>query len=114
MVAHGDAAINTLLTVTVPAIDGKFIYVTGLDLVVSNNATGGVKSVNLKFTSTNLWGWAYLFSEVGTAWVNTIDRSFQFMEPLKSQTAGVPLSIVSPAVNAQAAYSINIYYYYGD
>jgi hypothetical protein len=111
---NATAAVNNTVTLSLtPPTPQQYVYVCGLDLTVSNNATGGVVSTNLSFTSINLGGWAYKFSAVNAANTNGIDRSFTWSSCIKSTTAGTGVAIISPAANAQASYSINAYYYYG-
>jgi len=110
---NATAAINNAVTLTLTPPAGSFVYLCGLDLIVSNSATGAVVATNLSFTSTNIGGWAYKYSMVGTANTNGVDRSFTWWPCIKSSTAGTAVTIVSPAANAQAAYSINGYYYFG-
>lgn len=112
--ANNTAAINNPVTLTLTPPAGQFVYVCGLDLIVANDATGAVAATNLSFTSTNLGGWAYKYSMVGTANTNGVDRSFAWTHCVKSAAATTAVTIVSPAANAHATYSINAYYYFGN
>lgn len=109
--AHADAAVNTPVTLTITVPNGQSLYLCGLDLSVTNDATGGVVGTNVQFTSTNLWGWKYTYSMAGTANTVGVDRSFGFAHPIKSQAVGQAVTIISPAANAHAVYSVNAYYY---
>ncbi len=73
---NATAAINNPVTLTITPPAGQFVYLCGLDLIVANDATGAVVATNLSFTSTNIGGWAYKYSMVGTANTNGVDRSF--------------------------------------
>ena len=111
--ANATAAVNNTVTLTLtPPLPSQYVYVCGLDLTVSNDATGAVVATNLSFTSTNIGSWAYKYSMVGTANTNGVDRSFTFYGCVKSTTAGTAVTFVSPAANAHASYSINAYYYF--
>jgi hypothetical protein len=94
---HVDAAVNTLATLTIPAPpSGMYVYMCGLDLSVSNDATGAVVSTNLKFTSTNFNGWAFVFSSANAA-SSTLNQVFNWAYLLKAPTAGTAVTFVSPA-----------------
>jgi hypothetical protein len=109
---HNDAAVNNTLTLTIPAPpSGLYIYMCGLDLSISNDATGAVASTNLKFTSTNFGSWTWEFSSVNTASSNVF-QVFNWIFLLKAPVAGTAVTIISPAANLHAAYSMNGYYYY--
>ncbi len=110
IVAHADAVKNTAVTATTQTPpSGQFVYVVGLDYDVSADATG-TAAINQKFTSTNLYGWASVFSQPATAEVN-LHNPFVFPTPIRGQVQGQPVTIVSPAVLAETTFSINIYYY---
>lgn len=107
------AAVNNTVTLTLTPPSGQYVYFCGLTLGLSNDATGTVASANLTFTSTNLGGWLWKFSDIGTANVTT-QQTF-FTSPrwlLRSQVAGTAVTIVSPAINLHAAYGINAAYYF--
>lgn len=110
--AHADAAVNTTVTLTIPTPpSGQSIYLCGLDLSVSNDATGAVVSTNLAFTSTNFGGWKWVFSSANAASSNST-QVFSWTFGAKSPIPGTAVTFVSPAINLHAAYSINAYYYY--
>lgn len=109
--ATGGINTATTLTITAPG-PGLYIYVCEIDLTVSNNATGAVTATNLSFTTSNLGGWKYTYSMVGTANTVPIDRSFSFYPGcIKATVAATAVTIVPPAANAQAVYNINACYY---
>src|SRR5579864_6418044 len=57
------AAVNTAVTLTIAKGSGC-IYITELDFTASEDGTGGTDSwTNLAFTTTNLGGWQYEFSQ---------------------------------------------------
>lgn len=99
------------LTITAPG-PGLYVYVCGIDLSVTNDATGAVVSTNAAFTTTNLGGWQYKYSMVGTANTTGADRNFGFGPGcLKAVAASTAVTIVSPPGNAHAIYNINAYYF---
>lgn len=112
---NATAAVNTTATVTIPAPPaGQSIYVCGIDITVSFNTGGPTASTNVSFTSTNLGPagntWAWKTSWVGTASTNII-QAFTFTLPIRATNAGTAVTIVSPAINATAAYSITASYF---
>jgi hypothetical protein len=110
--ANANAAVNTTATLTITPPNGQYVYLSEMDAQVSNNATGAVTQANVKFTTTNLGGWQYQYSSANAANTSTSIGPFAFSPPLKSAAAGTAVTIVSPAVNAQATYSINSCYYF--
>jgi hypothetical protein len=111
-VANATAVINNAVTLTITPPAGQYVYLCGIDLTVSNDATGAVVATNLQWTSTNLGAWKLTYSMAGTA--NTIGLQYQstFNAIMKSAVAGTAVTIVSPAANAHAVYNVNAYYYY--
>jgi hypothetical protein len=107
-----NGGINTAITTTITPPASQFVYICAIDLTLSNDATGTGVSTNLSWTSTNLGAWSYQFSQVGTANTTPIDKNFYFTFPVKSANAGTAVTLVSPAVNAHAAYNQNVYYYF--
>ena len=112
---NATAAVNTTVTVTIPAPPaGQYIYLCGIDITVSFDATGGTASTNVSFTSTNLGPsgntWAWKTSWAGTA-STTIAQPFTFTLPVRATSPGTAVTIVSPAINTHGAYSITAYYY---
>lgn len=114
MVAQKTAAVNVAVTCTIPPppteLDGYSIYLCGLDIAVSQDGTSAAVTNGL-FTSTNIWGWAWKMSLEATA-NKSLTQAFNFPKPIKAQSPNQPVTIVSPAAVANAAYSINAYYYY--
>jgi hypothetical protein len=107
---NGTAAVNTQVTVTLTPPSGLSVYVCGVDVTVSQNATS-TANTNLTFTSTNLGGWLYKYSLAATANL-ALSQSFYWSQPVKSVIPGTAVTIVSPAATAQTAFSINAYYYF--
>lgn len=108
------AAVNNTATVTLTPPNGQFVYLCGLDITISQDATGGVASTNLTVTSTNFGGWLWKFSNAGTA-STTHEQSFFFgSNVVKAAQAGTAVTFVSPAINLHAAYSITAYYYFAN
>lgn len=106
------SAVNTVTTLTLTPPSGMFVYLCGLDLNVSNDATGAVVSTNLIWTSTNFGSWQYKYSAVNTANTNGLDKSFNWNPVVRSTAPGTALVITSPAVNLHASYTITAYYYF--
>jgi hypothetical protein len=110
--ANATAAVNSTATLTLTPPNGQYVYLCGLDITISFDATGGTASTNVSFTSTNLGGFAWKMSWVGTA-STTITQPFPFNNgAIKSVSPGTAITIVSPAANLHGAYNINAYYYF--
>lgn len=111
---NGTAAVNVQVTVTLTPPAGQYVYVCGIDVASSQNATS-TANTNATYTSTNLgpsgntWGWKYSLAATANL---AISQSFYFTQPLKSTQPGIAVTIVSPAALAQTAFSINAYYYF--
>lgn len=114
LVVHNDAAVNLTVTVSTPTPpSGQFVYICGIDVQVANDSTGAVTQANVKFTSVNLNNWTYEYSAANAANTQGIDKAFIFGFPVRAQGADSPVTITSPAINAHAAYSVNLYYTFG-
>jgi hypothetical protein len=117
-VSNQNGAVNAQKTVTLTPQSGQYVYVCGLDFQVTNDATGAVTQANVCFTSTNL-GPAGALPQWCYSAINALNTSaligqnaYYYPFPLKSQTPGTAVTIVSPAANLHAAYNVNVYYYY--
>jgi hypothetical protein len=109
---NSTGAVNaTFATITLTPPAGQFVYVCGVDIAVSFDATGGTASTNVAFTSTNLGGWQWKMSWAGTA-STTLTQPFYFSQPTKSVIPGTAVTFVSPAANLHGAYSVNVYYFF--
>ncbi len=108
---NATAAVNNTATVTLTPPNGQYVYLCGIDLTVSDDATGGVAQTNVSFTSTNFGGWNYKYSFANAA-NTTFSQIFVFTIPVRSVLPGTAVTFVSPAINLHAAYSINAYYYF--
>jgi hypothetical protein len=104
-------AVNTQTTLTIPSCSGgQSIYISEIDVNVSNDGTGAVVSTNASFTSTNLNQWKWVFSSTNVA--NTMtDKSFQYPTAMKAAAAGTAVTIVSPSANTHAEYTIQACYW---
>jgi hypothetical protein len=111
LVVHADgAAANAACTATTATPPpGQFVYVTGIDVQISADATGAAVAA-LKTTSTNLWGWASVQSLVAGAGAYVTDH-FAPAIPIRAQQSDLAVTVVSPAASTHAEYAINIYYY---
>lgn len=111
---NSTAAVNVQVTVTLTPPAGQYVYVCGIDVAISQNATSTV-ATNATYTSTNLgpsgntWGWKFSLAAVANT---SLTQAFYFTQPLKSTAPGVAVTVVSPAAAAQTAYSTNVYYYF--
>jgi hypothetical protein len=102
-------AVNAQITVTITPPNGMYVYVCGIDLLASQDATATVNT-NLAFTSTNLGSWRYTYSMPATV---NITQTYNSMwnSVVKSTAAGTATVITSPAATLHTAFSINVYYY---
>jgi hypothetical protein len=106
--------INNQTTATATPSGSNYVYITGIDLAACQDATGTTAVTNLTFTTTNITGApVYQFSLAATANLCATPRTIQFATPLKSSTPGTAVTVVSPAANAHAVYTSNIYWYEG-
>ncbi len=105
-------AVNTLATVTIPAISGQSIYLCGVSFEVTNSATGAVTQANVCFTTTNMGGIQWCYSSTNAANTSTTFIPTLPATYVKSGIPGTAVTIVSPAINAQIIYNINAYFYY--
>lgn len=111
-VAFAQAAVGSQSTATIAVPAGMFAYITGISADTCFDATGATAGVNVNYTSTNIQSTpSWSLSYVGTA--NTCNPPLRewFSVPLKSAQAGTNVTIVSPAGNAHAQFTIRVYYY---
>jgi hypothetical protein len=111
-VAYATAAQGSQATATINVPGGQYAYITGVSLDTCANASGGTAIANGLFTSTNIQStpsWAMSF--LGTA--NTCAPAIResYATPMKSNQAGVNVTVVSPAGSAQNLFGIRVYYY---
>lgn len=109
-VSNATAAINNQVTVTITPPSGQYVYICGIDVASSQNATSTVNT-NLQYTSTNLGGWSWKYSLAATVNI-AITQAFYFNNPVKSAAAGTAVTVVSPGATANTAFNINVYYYF--
>lgn len=111
---NATAAVNVQVTLTLTPPAGQYVYVCGIDVASSQNATS-TANTNSQYTSTNLgpagstWAWKYSIAATANL---AITQAFYFTQALRSTQPGVAVTIVSPAALAQTAFSINAYYYF--
>lgn len=107
-------AANTAGTITLPAVAGKYHYITRLDFM--RNATAALAgSATLAITTTNLPG--SLQWEVGNAMIaggTQTDLSATLVPPLKSAVAGTATTIVFPQPGAAVLWNCTAHYCVGD
>lgn len=110
-VAHNDQAVNVAsptATITITPPNGWYVYICGWDFQVVPNATG-TASTNLKWTTSNLGGWAVEYSTAATTPYN---YTAYFPVPIRAAQAGVAVTFITPAALLNVSYSHNAYYYY--
>jgi hypothetical protein len=101
---------NTLTTLTLPLVSGKYHYIHVLELVLFNSgARTGVASPLVISTTTNLPGsLSFIWPTAGA--IGTIEqKNFQPGVPLKSSAAGTATTIVGPAI-ANIAWRFTAWY----
>jgi hypothetical protein len=109
----GTAAVNTGVTVTLPAPPiGSFHYITSIQVVKLYSVIGVAAGAGVIITSTNLpggpaWTTEQLASPAGTA-VKVID--YQPSTPLKAAAAATASTIVCPA-QLQTIWRVNVSYF---
>jgi hypothetical protein len=105
------AVINSQVTCTMTPSGGNSVYISSIDLMVCQNATSGANT-NLTFTTTNITG-SPVFAESLPATANTCtpQHTIVLPTPLKSSTQGTAVTIVSPAAQAQTAFTITVSWY---
>lgn len=111
-ISTANTTVNAQETLTIgPPPSGQSVYISQLDLQASNDATGSAES-NASFTSTNLNGWIYVFSQAGTASTQGLDRNVTFPTGLKAAGPGVKVTIVSPAAVTHVSFNIQACYWF--
>ena len=110
-VAFATAAVNNQVTATIAVPAGQYVYITAISYDVAQNNTGTTAANNVQFTTTNISGSPILSTSVAGV-ANTTAHGFEgYAVPLKSAAPGTNVTVVSPAANATAAYTIRVYYY---
>lgn len=111
----GTAAVNTALTITLPAAGaGLFHYITAIEWVKLYSVVGIAAGAGVIITSTNLpggpaWTTEQLASPAGTV-VRVID--YHGITPLKSLVANTATTIVAP-LQLQTIWRANVSYFTG-
>lgn len=103
------AAVNTALTLTLPAVSGQYHYITSIDLRLCQDTTAST-SLQLAVTSTNLNGW---LTQIGQASAAGSCSDFPSVYPngLKSAAPGTAtvVTIAQPGTHGAAIGNINYY-----
>lgn len=103
------SAVNTQLTVTLPAVAGQFHYITLIEF--THGCTSGVAgSALLTITSTNLGGLSWINGNLCNSGQEHI-QAFNYSPPLKSAVAGTATTLVFPATGVASQSAINVYYF---
>jgi hypothetical protein len=111
----GTAAVNTALTITLPAAGvGLYHYITSIEWVKLYSVIGVAAGAGVLITSTNIpgnpvWTTEQLASAAGSA-PKVIDKVFP--NPIKSSVANTNTTIVAPA-QLQTIWRGNVTYYVG-
>lgn len=108
----GTAAVNTALTITLPAVAGQFHYITSIQWHKLYSVIGVAAGAGVICTSTNLpgnpaWTTEQLASAAGTV-VQVIN--YQATTPLKSSVANTATTIVCP-LQLQTIWRGNVSYF---
>jgi len=101
-------------TITLPAVAGKFHYITRLDFM--RNATAALAgSATLQITTTNLPGsLQWLVGNAMIAGGTQIDLSAAYVPPMKSSVAGTATTIIFPSAGAAVLWNCTAHYVIGD
>jgi hypothetical protein len=96
----GTAAVNTAVTVTLPAVAGKFHAITSIQLVKLYAVVGVAAGAGVIVTSTNLpgnpsWTTEQIAAAAGNAPV--VIRADYAAAPLRALAAGTATTLVAPA-----------------
>jgi len=113
LVVTGTAAANTALTVTLPASNAQFHYITGIEIM--RTATAALAgSATLVVTTTNLPGaLAWSFGNAMAAGEGKRDENLTIRTPIKSTASGTATTIVAPAPGLGVLWRITVFYYAG-
>jgi hypothetical protein len=113
-VANANAAVANQVTATMTPASSNYVYLTGIDLEVCQDATG-LAQTNVNWTTTGITGlistapiWSYSTALAADV---CIYKVISYPTPLKSTTPGSAVTVVSPASDAHAAYTINVFWY---
>ena len=106
-----EGAINKQLTVTITPPSGQYFYLTNLEYSACSNATG-LAMTNALFTQTGFTWLPINQVSIPAASVNTcgavVSNSYG-ANPVKSKTPGATVTFVSPAANAQVAFTLHAF-----
>ena len=115
--ATATGAANTAVTASIPAQNGKYIYVCHVDIFeVANAAVTGAAGPAPIFTTTNLatnlvwWGDN---ATQGTGWQKQITNNTWNTIPLKTAAPGTAFTVVTSAGQSTQSDRINISAFYG-
>jgi len=110
LIVTATAAVNTIVTATLPAVAGQFHYITSINIVkYASVATVGAAAPTV-VTSTNLPGslaWTLPTAlAVGTQYEHDVEPA----SPIKSSVVNTASTVVAAAL-ASIIYRITVYYY---
>lgn len=104
------ASLGAIATLTIPAVAGKFAYLTYLEITLINGAARTGADTQVLVTTTNLPGSpVWTFGSAGA--IGTTEfRPIAFQSPIKSSTVNTATTIVGPATTS-VRWRINARYY---
>lgn len=108
------AAINTAVTLTLPAAAGLFHYITAIQVQKLYGVVGVAAGAGVIITTTNLPGTPAFTTEQVAGAAGTVVTVVNFVPatPLKSSVANTATTIVAPA-QLETIWRINVSYYTG-
>lgn len=111
-ITTANVSVNSQVTLTIgPPPSGQSVYLGTIELQASNDATGSAES-NTDFTSTNLGGWIYAFSQPGTASTQGLNTVLNYPTGQKAAGPGTKVTIVSPAAVTHVSFNISACYWF--
>lgn len=107
----GTAAVNTGVTVTLPAVAGQFHYITQIQIIKFYAALGVAAAAPIVATTTNLPGtMALSFGQSAAAQGIIEQQTITPTTPIKSSVVNTATTIVCPA-QLQTIWRVNVFYY---
>lgn len=110
LVISATSAANTAVTATLPALAGRFHYVTAIQMLHSCSAAVAGSAV-LSITTTNLPGSLAFINGDACAIGSDHETTMYFNPPLKSSVINTNTTVVCPAFGATAICTLNVAYF---
>lgn len=106
----GTAAVNTGLTITLPAVAGRFHYITHIEINKFYSVIG-VAGAPVVVTTTNLQGSpAFTFDQSAAGAGTMSSKQIAPVTPIRSAVMNTATTIVAP-VQLQTIWRITVWYY---